>query len=87
MEKIHTLLKTHKNYENLIKNTKQAYEMIEEIFKKYSHKVLHDNLGYNIKMEMVAMRMMAIHDLVDNGFLALPENTSTSTLGMHIILK
>lgn len=60
---------------------------MEDIFKKYSHKVLHDNLGYNIAMELYAMRMMAIHDLVDDNILKLPEDPSKSSLGMHIILR
>lgn len=85
--KIHQLLQKHKNYDRLLQNTTNAYEEVEEIFKKYSHKVLHDNLGYYIKMELYAMRMMAIHDLVDGSALKLPEDPSKSSLGMHIILK
>jgi hypothetical protein len=38
-------------------------------------------------MEMSRMRMMAIRDLVEDGFLKLPENPKKSLLGMHIILK
>ena len=30
---------------------------------------------------------MKIHDLVDENILKLPEDTSKSSLGMHIILK
>jgi len=48
---------------------------------------LHDNIGYNIRMELYATRMMTIHDLVDENVLKLPEDTSKSSLGMHIILK
>ena len=40
-----------------------------------------------VRMELYAMRMMAIHDLVDENILKLPEDTSKSSLGMHIILK
>ena len=42
-----------------------AYEKVEEIFKKYSHSVLHNHIGYNIRMELYAARMMAIHDFVE----------------------
>ncbi len=84
---IHRLLQEHKNYALLIKNITRAYEKIEEIFRKYSHKVLHDTMGYNIRMEMFAMRMMAVHDLVDNGTLILPKDPSKSSLGMNILLK
>ena len=65
----------------------EIYEKVEEIFKKYSHQVLHDNIGYNIRMELYAMRMIAIHDLIDEKILKLPEDTSKSSLGMHIFLK
>ncbi len=85
--KIHEIFRCHRNYEPLIHNVKETYEIIEKIFKKHSHKVLHDNLGYNVRMELYAMRMMCIHDLVDEGVLTLPEDRSKSTLGMYIILK
>ena len=87
LRQIHQLFREHKNYELLIKNVADLYEKVEEIFKKYSHQVLHDNIGYNIRMELYATRMMAIHDLVDENVLKLPEDTSKSSLGMHIILK
>ncbi|MBO5227413.1 MAG: hypothetical protein J6B39_00285, partial [Lachnospiraceae bacterium] len=60
---------------------------IEEIFKKYSHKVLHDNIGYNIRMEMYAIRMMAVHDLVEENYLELPKKPDKSSLGMYFILR
>jgi hypothetical protein len=87
LRQIHQLFREHKNYELLIKNVADLYEKVEEIFKKYSHQVLHDNIGYNIRMELYAMRMMAIRDLVDENVLKLPEDTRKSSLGMHIILK
>ena len=86
-EKIHQFFREHKNYDLLMQNMTNAYEKVEEIFKKDSHKVLHDNLGYNIRMELYAMRMMAIHDLVDDSILKLPEDPSKSSLGMYIVLK
>ena len=87
LRRIHQLFREHKNYELLIKNVANLYEKVEEIFKKYSHQVLHANIGYNIRMELYATRMMAIHDLVNENVLKLPEDTSKSSLGMHIILK
>ncbi len=81
-ERLGQLLRGHKHYETLIRNVAEAYDRVEEIFKKYSHKVLHDNLGYYVRMELCAMRMMAIHDLVEAGVLTLPADTSKSTLGM-----
>ena len=83
---IRNLFREHKNYQKLAQNVMDAYERLESIFKKYSHQVLHDNLGYNIRMELCAMRMMAYHDLVLNGFLKMPEDPKKSSLGMHIML-
>jgi len=63
------------------------YYKIEETFKNYSHQVLHNNIGYYIRMELYSARMMAIHDLVEQNFLTLPEDPDKSSLGMHIVLK
>ena len=87
LRQIHQLFREHKNYELLISNVSNLYEKVEEIFKKYNHQVLHKNIGYNIRMELYAARMMAIHDLVDENVLNLPEDPSKSSLGMHIFLK
>ncbi len=84
---IHQLFREHKNYELLVQNVANLYEKVERIFKKYSHQVLHNHIGYNIRMELYATRMMAIHDLVEENVLKLPEEPSKSSLGMHIILK
>lgn len=85
-DQIHRLFREHVNYEMLIKNMKVSYLKLEEIFKKYSHKVLHNNIGYYIRMELYKSRMMAIHDLVECDYLKIPKDTSKSTLGMHVIL-
>jgi hypothetical protein len=85
-KRIHQLFCEHKNYEKIAQNVMEAYEKLENIFKKYSHQVLHNNLGYNIRMELYAMRMMAYHDLVLNGFLKMPDDPKKSSLGMHIML-
>jgi len=87
LDKIHQLFKEHKNYEKLFQNTMDSYKKVEDIFKKYNHKVLHDNIGYNVRMELCAMRMMSIHDLIEDNFLKIPEDTRKSTLGMGIFLK
>ena len=83
---INQLLSGHATYAPLLQNVARAYEKIEKIFKKYSHKVLHDSIGYNIRMEMCAMRMMAVHDLVSADVLKLPKDPKKSSLGMNIVL-
>ena len=87
LRQIHQLFREHKNYELLIQNVADLYKKVEEIFKRYSHQVLHNNIGYNIRMELYATRMMAIHDLVEDGVLKLPKDPKNSSYGMHIILN
>ena len=41
----------------------------------------------NVHSAMYDMRMVALHDLVENGYLELPENPDTSSLGMYLYLK
>ena len=86
-QKIHQMLCEHKNYEALKQNFANLYDKVEEIFKKYSHQVLHNHIGYNIRMELYSARMMAIRDLLDDNVLKIPENPSHSLLGMNLFLK
>ena len=87
LEKLYQLFREHRNFELLAQNARNSYEKVEGILKQYSHKVLHNNLGYNIQMELYTMRMMSVHDLVDNGFLTLPEDPNKSSFGMTIHMK
>ncbi len=80
------LFQEHRNYNKLMENMLCAYDKVEEIFKKYSHKVLHDNLGYNIRMEFYKMRMMCVSDLVIDDTLKISANIENSTAGMYIVL-
>jgi len=86
-KQIHKFFREHRNYEALVNNVTNQYKNLEQIFKKYSHKVLHDNLGFNIIMEFCAMRMMAIHDLVNAKVLELPKDPNKSSLGMYFLLR
>ena len=86
LEKIFQFLKEYKNYEPLTQNFKSAYEKVKEILKKSNNKILHDTIEYNIRMELCSMRMMAVHDCVDNGFLQLPDEPCKSSLGMYLLL-
>ena len=83
-ERVFQLFREHKNYGKLHQSVEESYEKVENILKKRSHKVLHDNLGYYVVMELNAMKMMAIHDLVDDGVLKPPEATREFPLGMFI---
>ena len=81
------MIKKHKNHEKILENCMSAAKDMEKVFKKSTNKLLHSQIGYNMMMELCAMRMMAIHDLVEAGFLEIPENPKKSTLGMVLILN
>lgn len=88
MEKlIKQLLKKHKNCKTLIENCTDTYTRIETVVKRCNHKILHEQLDYYVHSAMYDMRMMALHDLVESGYLGLPENPDTSNLGMYLYLK
>ncbi|MBP3578887.1 MAG: sigma-70 family RNA polymerase sigma factor [Lachnospiraceae bacterium] len=80
-------IEEHKNYTVLLHYFQEAYKEIKTIFLGYNHEILHQHIGYNIFMELYHTRMMAVHDLVDTGFLKLPENPDTSTVGMYLWLQ
>ncbi len=86
-KKIRKMLESHKNYEALLANFTEANKCIEEIFMKNSNKMLHDTLGYYVRMEMYMIRMMCVHDLVDASFITLPEDPAKSNIGMYLIMK
>ncbi|MBQ6906374.1 MAG: sigma-70 family RNA polymerase sigma factor [Clostridia bacterium] len=84
--KIGQLFQEHRNYNKLMENMLCAYDNVEEIFKKYNHKVLHDNLGYNIRMEFYKMRRMSVNDLIANGILKCPDDPENTTALMYVVL-
>ena len=71
----------------LVQNVTDLYKKVETILKKYTHQVLHKNMEFYIGMELYAMRMMAIHDLVEEGYLKLPDDPSKSSLGMALFIN
>ncbi len=87
MEKLTKMLKKHKNCKALLENGTDAYTRVEALFQRCNHKILHEQLDYNVHSAMYSMRMMALHDLVENGYLKLPENPDKSSLGMYLYLK
>lgn len=87
IDAVEAVIRGHKNYAPLTENMTAAYDTVETIFKKYSHRVLHAHIGYYIRMELYAARMMTVHDLLADGFLTVPADPTHTTLGMHLILK
>jgi len=86
-KKIREMLEAHKKFEALMKNFIETNKNIEDIFMQYSHKTLHETLGYYISSEMYDIRMMCVHDLVDSGFITVPEDPAKSNIGMYLIMK
>ena len=84
VEKLKALFASHPLYSELHSYFKKAYQEIKGIFKKYSHEVLHDNLDYNIAMEILSARMMSVHDLVKSEYLIIPSDPKKSNYGMYI---
>lgn len=70
----------------LLANLTEAADTVSGIFKKYSHAVLHAHIGYYIRMELYAARMITVNDLISDGFLTVPENAEKTGYGMHLIL-
>ena len=85
--KIWEMLKKHRNYDLILGNFQDAKDGIKKILEKYNHKVLRGHIPFNTHMEMIYMRMMSVHDLVENGSLKLPADPSKSRLGMYLILQ
>lgn len=86
LKKTRDLCRRHPAYEALVQNMQNTCHAVEDILRRYSHKVLHSHIGYYIRMELYSARMMAINDLLADGYLTLPNDPNTSTLGMHLIL-
>lgn len=87
LDKTRALCRCHPAYEALVQNMQNTCHAVEDVLCRYSHRVLHSHIGYYIRMELYAARMMAINDLLADGYLTLPADPSTSTFGMHLILN
>ena len=86
-KKLFSLLRDHPSYGVLIDNCKGTHDKLHKILEGYSRTIPDNDIEYYISAQMYRMRMMAIHDLVDDGTLKLPENPNTSNLGMCLKLK
>ena len=75
------------DFQPLIQNITDLCGQIESILKKHTHQVLYKNMGFYICMLLQEMRMMSIHDLVEEGYLKLPDDPSKSSLGMALFIN
>jgi len=83
-QKMYDIIKSHEKYAQFENMIYGLFDDTEEILKKCSNPVLHEQLGYYVVFFMFAIRMMAINDEVESGRLVLPENPKTSTAGMYL---
>ena len=84
---LNDMIQAQPAYTFLLHIFKDLHDKIEEIFRRYNHKILHEHIGYNIFMELFATRMMAIHDLIEDNDLSLPAPATKCNWGMFIQLK
>ena len=77
-------LSENKNMELLCRNVDAVYKKVGDVLKKCNHQILHKYIGFYIGTELFSMRMMAVHDLVEEGFLKLPDDPNKSSLGMFL---
>ena len=84
MKKIFVIIKSHPKYSQLENMIYSLFDEIEEILKKYSNPVLHEQLSYYVSSFMWAIRVMTINDEVDAGRLIVPENPEKSTAGIYL---
>lgn len=87
MEKINDIIRNNPMYPALIENVKKAKEDVENILRSCNNEVLHGQLAYYTSMCMYDMRMMTVHDEVDSGRLALPQDPGKSRIGMILSLS
>ena len=87
MEKTNETIQKHYLYSDLMQNISDAFNGTLEILKKSSIEILRDQLIYCASMQILQIRMMTIHDEVENSGLALPEIPEQSTTAMWLEIK
>ena len=85
-EKIREIWHSHPLYTKARENVDAAFDKTLEILRKSANPVLHDRLRYCASMQMLDCRMMTLHDEVDSGRLAPPEDPAHSKIGMFLVL-
>ena len=81
------ILRSHPLYADLNKKLKELYSQIKAILKAYSNPVLHEQLDYCASMFFFGIRMMTVHDEVEAGRLAVPQNPEKSNIAMYMVIK
>ncbi len=83
-EKCIDILLSHPLVKEFIKVLQETFDKIVEILKNNSHSILEKQLIYCASMMILNIRMMTVHDMVENEQLILPENPDESTIAMWI---
>lgn len=87
MEQIEAFWEKHPLYGELMGYFESILQEIIGILKRVANPLLHDQLFYCASERMFSCRMMAIHDLVEEGRLIPPEDPGHSRAGMYIWLR
>lgn len=82
MDVLKEAIEGHSGFAGLLENLQSAFDGIVEILKENSIEVLRTQLPYCVSMDMFAVRMLTIHDEVEDGRLTVPKDTAHSTVAM-----
>ena len=83
-EKCKEILFAHPLTESLSKDIENVFNQTVEILKKNSHPILEKQLLYIASMLIFNIRMMTLHDMIEDKKLIVPENPDKSTIAMCI---
>ena len=86
MTQIDGILQGHPLYGDLLDRVLATFEAVQEAMKRNLPKRLHGEIPYAASMDMCALRMMTVNDLVANGGLTVPAEPEKSTLSMWLQL-
>lgn len=78
------ILLSHHLAKEFMKVLQDTFDKIVGILKNNSHPILENQLIYCASMMILNIRMMTVHDMVENEQLILPENSDKSTIAMWI---
>ncbi len=84
--KLHEIFEGHPLYAETQSRIQASFDAIVELLRQNSCEVLHKQLTYCASMEILAIRMMTLHDLVASGRLIVPENPKDSAVTMALYL-
>ena len=84
LDRIHEIWKSHLLYEKAMAGFKEVFDDTAHILEKENTPVLKAQLTYCASMCTLNIRMMIVHDEVENGRLVVPEDVEHSKVAMML---